>query len=113
MEQIKSTYRLPRNELGEPSHIPSKYEVFLNVGGLYEEDRNADGYFEFSADTGITFTHNTDSKFIVLNAGAIPGYEVTNVKMECGDKYIETDYEHYKEKEMLIVSILVSHQLLW
>ena len=49
----------------------------------------------------------------MLNAGAIPGYEVTNVKMECGDKYIETDYEHYKEKEMLIVSILVNHQLLW
>ena len=46
LDQIKSTYRLQRNENDEPAHIPSRYDIMVKMGGLYEEDRNEEGYFE-------------------------------------------------------------------
>ena len=79
----------------------------LRLEGLYESDRNDQGYFEFDAIASILFTHNTDSKYLVLNAGNNPGYEVLNVDLACND-VIQTQFEHYKEKELLIIQLLVS-----
>ena len=104
LEQIKSTYRLPRNSDGEPAHLPRRYEVELTMGGLHEEDKNEDGFFEFSADTKIEFTYNTDSDFLVLNAGGIRGYEIVSTDLECDGSPIEHQFEHYTEKEMLIIN---------
>ena len=109
LDQIKSTYRLQRNEEGEPAHIPFRYDVNLRLGGLYESDRNDQGYFEFDADATILFTHNTDSKYLVLNAGNNPGYEVLSVDLSCKDE-VQTQFEHYKEKELLIIKLLVSEE---
>ena len=91
LDQIKSTYRLQRNEKGEPAHIPFRYDVNIRLGGLYESDRNDQGYFEFDADTTILFTHNTDSKYLVLNAGNNPGYEVLSVDLSCKDE-VQTQF---------------------
>ena len=72
-------------------------------------DRNEEGYFEFSGNTKIDVNrYNSDSQFIVLHAGAIPGYEITDVKLRCHtpdgyDENLGPKYEHYKEKELLIV----------
>ena len=43
IEQIKSTYRLPLNADGGPAHIPSHYEVRIDMGGLKESDKNEEG----------------------------------------------------------------------
>ena len=46
MDQIKGTYRLQRNENGEPADVPIRYDVNVRMGGMYEADRNEEGYFE-------------------------------------------------------------------
>ena len=84
--------------------MPRRYEVELTMGGLHEEDKNEDGFFEFSADTKIEFTYNTDSNFLVLSAGGIRGYEIVSTDLECNGAPVEHDFEHYTEKEMLIIS---------
>ena len=108
LEQIKGTYRLQRNANDEPAHMPFHYSVNVRMGGLYEEDRNDEGYFEFATTANIAYTHNTDSKYIVLSAGNNPGFTVEEVKLSCGMFYFATEFEHYKEKELLIVSFTVS-----
>ena len=108
LEQIKGTYRLQRNANGEHAHVPFHYSVNVRMGGLREEDRNEEGYFEFAASANIAFTHNTDSKYIVLSAGNNPGFTVEEVNLSCGVSTYATEFEHYKEKELLIVSFTVS-----
>ena len=77
-----------------------------------EKDRNEEGYFEFSANTKISYGHYTKSQFVVLHAGAIPGYKITDVKLKCNtcgpgrpcwDENLAPKFEHYKEKELLII----------
>ena len=46
LDQIKGTYRLQRNENGEPADVPIRYDVNVRMGGMYEADRNEEGYFE-------------------------------------------------------------------
>ena len=110
IEQIKSTHRLPLNTAGEPAHIPSHYDVRIDMGGLREEDKNEEGYFEYSGHSNINFNWNTDSNFVVLHAGSIPGYEVVSAELSTGSFYedgpsLKTSFEHYKEKEMLIIHV--------
>ena len=110
IEQIKSTHRLPLNTAGEPAHVPSHYDVRIDMGGLREEDKNEEGYFEYSGHSNINFNWNTDSNFVVLHAGSIPGYEVVSAELSTGSFYedgpaLKTSFEHYKEKEMLIIHV--------
>ena len=110
IEQIKSTYRLPLNTVGEPAHIPSHYDVRIDMGGLREEDKNEEGYFEYSGHSNINFNWNTESKFVVLHAGATPGYEIVSLELSTGSfsedgSILKTSMEHYKEKEMLILHV--------
>ena len=110
IEQIKSTHRLPLNTAGEPAHIPSHYDVRIDMGGLKEEDKNEEGYFEYSGHSNINFNWNTESNFIVLHAGAIPGYEVVSAEVSVGSfeedgPSLKASFEHYKEKEMLIIHV--------
>ena len=111
MEEIKSTYRLPLNTVGEPAHIPSHYEVRIDMGGLKEKDKNEEGFFEYSGHSNINFNWNTDSKFVVLHAGATPGYEIVSAELSTGSfededgSILKTSLEHYEEKEMLILHV--------
>ena len=47
IDQIKSTYRLPLNDAGEPAHIPIHNHFEINLSGLKESDKNEEGYFEY------------------------------------------------------------------
>ena len=69
LDEIKSTYRLPRNDLNEPAHIPIHYEVHIALSGLRESDKDALGRFWYEGYSNIEFVYNTNSKYIVLHVG--------------------------------------------
>ena len=81
------------------------------MGGLKEEDKNEEGYFEYSGHSNINFNWNTDSNFVVLHAGATPGYEILSAELSTGafededGSILKTSLEHYEEKEMLILHV--------
>ena len=68
------------------------------------------GFFEYSGHSNINFNWNTDSNFVVLHAGATPGYEIVSLELSTGSFYedgsiLKTSFERYQEKEMLIVHV--------
>ena len=69
LDEIKSTYRLPRNDQNEPAHIPIHYEVHIGLSGLRESDKDALGRFWYEGYSNIEFVYNTNSKYIVLHVG--------------------------------------------
>ena len=81
------------------------------MGGLKEKDKNEEGFFEYSGHSNINFNWNTDSKFVVLHAGATPGYEIVSAELSTGSfededgSILKTSLERYEEKEMLILHV--------
>ena len=63
----------------------------------------------FSGKSTIDFEYNTDSSYIVLNAGYNEGFTVTGVTLSGGIEVAE--WEHYKEKELLIVEKKNDHEI--
>ena len=49
------------------------------MGGLKESDKNDEGYFPYKGEVRVDVRHNTDSRFIVMHAGNIPGYKILDV----------------------------------
>ena len=67
----------------------------------------------FSGKSTIEFEYNTDSSYIVLLAGNNDGFTVTSVTLTGGIELVK--WEHYKEKELLIVEKKNEHEIatLW
>ena len=63
----------------------------------------------FSGKSTIDFEYNTDSSYIVLNAGYNEGFTVIGVTISGGIEVAE--WEHYKEKELLIVEKKNAHEI--
>ena len=63
----------------------------------------------FSGKSIIEFEYNTESSYIVLLAGNNDGFTVTSVTLTGGIEVVE--WEHYKEKELLIVEKKNEHEI--
>ena len=63
----------------------------------------------FSGKSTIEFEYNTDSSYIVLLAGSNDGFTVTGVTLSGGIEVVE--WEHFKEKELLIVQKKNAHEI--
>ena len=108
LENIKSTYRLPTRPDGSPVIQPNYYDVDLFTYGLKESDRNSDGHFDFSGVSRVFAKQNLESYYIVLHAGDIPGYEILAASVRRNNEHgawieYNTTFEHYREKEFLII----------
>merc|ERR1712131_285963 len=86
LEEILDDWRLPRNQNGEPAHIPKYYDIYLEMGGLKEQDmidggQIRPGHFVFSGNVKIDAICNTESEYIVLHAGESFGFKVNQVAL--------------------------------
>ena len=82
LSDITESYRLPRNEKGEPALVPIHYDVDFMTHGLKNVDRDETGFFTFSGTMVVNVTCNKQSEYVVLHTGASEAFLIESVKLD-------------------------------